>query len=703
MKKNLLVIFLFSISNILYCQMDINDPQTWWGTQPASIENIEVEIRTIGAFAETAIAFDIRVSDPDYYYGNDLLEFTFDFELNEGAVVNDSWLWINDYISKGDVYEQGEGTQIYESIVDRQQDPSILTQLSSTEYNLKVYPLQWDSTRRVRISYLEPLDYYGKRADVKLPLDLIKFSEDNPEYLSVTIYEDDDYDNGGLNEDEWTVIEEGADYKKYANTLVYDREAYNNINVSFSFEDPEKDYFISTHEGVDDNYYQLVYYPQIELDNSVEYKMIVLDYDKFTCDESFQLVTERLTNAMADLDDEDYFMISTFDFTTQFSSEAWLLATQENIDLVMSEIGTDATTLNSKLSILLPEALNRVEELKEDAEIIILSSDNKFHLENSAKVFLHEITEFYNEMETEIKMSVFDYADDKPTAYIDGVLYSGNDYLYESLSDLTNGLFYSEKAGDNMHSSLSNLFSNSLINTNQYEFHLSKEGGFTYANFNSLKNEFLLGSNQPIVSTGKYIGDGPFEVSFNARANNQIFSDTKKLEEQSNDLGEMAVSIWNAEFIKSLQASSSTEDKRDVIQTSIDERLLSFHTVFLCLEPDFESISENNNSDGDNSVVSVEEEVPAPKFELNAYPNPFIEKLNIVFTMNEVSANEQVLINILDSRGQLVERITLSNGLVIGSNLVEWIPEMDLNDGIYIVQVLVNDTMYNQKVLHVRY
>ena len=98
-----ILFYLFSYS--AFGLMHVNNPQLWWNEEaPATLENIEIEVRTIGIYSETTIAFDLMLADENYFYDEDLLEFTFDFKLNPASVVNDSWLWIHDYISLGEGY-----------------------------------------------------------------------------------------------------------------------------------------------------------------------------------------------------------------------------------------------------------------------------------------------------------------------------------------------------------------------------------------------------------------------------------------------------------------------------------------------------------------------------------------------------------------------------------------------------------------------
>ncbi len=158
--------------------MRIIDPQNQWWQSNASIENVHIEMKSAGIFCETAITFDVKSSGSDF--DNETpLEYIYDFSMPDDVVFNDSWLWIEDYISEGLIYEQSEGTAIYESIVDRQQDPLILAKSQNNTYNFRIYPLFDDSTRRVKLSYIVPFKSKNKSLESTLPLSFLKDSYEN--------------------------------------------------------------------------------------------------------------------------------------------------------------------------------------------------------------------------------------------------------------------------------------------------------------------------------------------------------------------------------------------------------------------------------------------------------------------------------------------------------------------------------------------
>ncbi len=147
MKAHLTSVFLFFLISFLPLNAQnvnsIINPQVWWGAEdyPGTIEDALITIDPQGAYME--IGLYLTLSD-DYHYNSayDSLEIAIDFNLPKGAIVIDSWLWMLDdtTIVKADLYEIWKATQIYEDIVDRQKDPSILYQKENGNYQIRIYP-----------------------------------------------------------------------------------------------------------------------------------------------------------------------------------------------------------------------------------------------------------------------------------------------------------------------------------------------------------------------------------------------------------------------------------------------------------------------------------------------------------------------------------------------------------------------------------
>jgi hypothetical protein len=86
------------------------------------------------------------------------------------------------------------------------------------------------------------------------------------------------------------------------------------------------------------------------------------------------------------------------------------------------------------------------------------------------------------------------------------------------------------------------------------------------------------------------------------------------------------------------------------------------------------------------------DEVDDPFAELNVYPNPVTDKVNINFPANVAGPSS---ISIVSSSGQIVYSEEFSLGRTIT------IKTADLSAGIYIVRIVVGDTVISRRILKI--
>jgi len=170
----LLTIFNTSAQNVLHIQ----DPD-WWDSQglQGNITEATFSIQPQGAYME--VGMFLTFSDEGLGFNSwDSTEIILDFNLPEGSIVYDSWLWMFDdsTIVRADIHDIWSATTIYENIVDRRRDPSILYKKETGSYQIRVFPLPNNETRRIKISYLVPAVWSAETVNAWLPTDILETS-----------------------------------------------------------------------------------------------------------------------------------------------------------------------------------------------------------------------------------------------------------------------------------------------------------------------------------------------------------------------------------------------------------------------------------------------------------------------------------------------------------------------------------------------
>lgn len=176
------------------------------------ISHIRTTVRIVGQMAVTHV-------DEEFFNDNNLiLEGFYAFSLPEGAKVDGLWLWVDGQRRTFIVKTKAEAQRLYDSVVvGQRRDPAILESLGKNRFQLKVFPINPRSSRRVEMRYFVPLsltsdgwvhyryplnlsgyqtvpvEQTSLRVDVesKLPIDAIACNFDNRPTLCRTVQFDE--------------------------------------------------------------------------------------------------------------------------------------------------------------------------------------------------------------------------------------------------------------------------------------------------------------------------------------------------------------------------------------------------------------------------------------------------------------------------------------------------------------------------------
>jgi hypothetical protein len=159
------VILCIAVSSIkavnnLSVRQDVSHPVVI----PGYIDEAIVVVEPYGGYSLQSIY--IKYSDHGKLGGNDVITHT--FELPEGAVVNDLWLWIGDSVMQAKTLERRHAQGLWDTITALKHDPAFL-KVTEKQFDLAVYPLKSGSFRKVKIQIMVPTRYVGKNQNILLP------------------------------------------------------------------------------------------------------------------------------------------------------------------------------------------------------------------------------------------------------------------------------------------------------------------------------------------------------------------------------------------------------------------------------------------------------------------------------------------------------------------------------------------------------
>ncbi len=200
MKNIVLHIAIIMCTCLSISASDINILTTnnWWQKYAGYISNLEIEITPDNHYARVDLTFYVNVDSVNYNYNgyshslpsyrDQNLEAQLQFLLPKGSYFYDSYLWLNEHtIIRADLMERGKANFIYDSIVNRKSDPSILSKQLNDNYTLKIFPISTTFRRKIMLSYACPfISNSDSKEYLELPSDLLKLlNEDSKINLKI--------------------------------------------------------------------------------------------------------------------------------------------------------------------------------------------------------------------------------------------------------------------------------------------------------------------------------------------------------------------------------------------------------------------------------------------------------------------------------------------------------------------------------------
>lgn len=256
-------IFIASLNifavNDLSVREDVSHPRVG----PGYIDEATLVVEPYGAYSEQSLY--IKYSDHGQFPGRKVL-VTHKFDLPEGAVVNDLWLWIGDSVMQALILERKHAQVIWDTITSFKRDPAFLTK-TNNQYELKVYPLESGSFRKVKINYVVPNKFLNKTPYIDCSYKFLASDNNSKTPLKLLFRTSEDcWGTPKIVEDPTLAVSASVDTlgKKYSQILIPDLKKSGNLtltydvffpegatyslgktdsNVYFSFGMYEKDYF----------------------------------------------------------------------------------------------------------------------------------------------------------------------------------------------------------------------------------------------------------------------------------------------------------------------------------------------------------------------------------------------------------------------------------------------------------------------------
>ncbi len=641
-----------------YSYLRVGDPRTSWSTYQGTIEEAIVSVRPQGIYMEIGLYLTFSARGT-YFDAGDSLEVTFFFDLPENSIVHDSWLWVGDDIIRGLIMDKWTAASIYEDIVKRRRDPSILFKRGARQYELRIFPMAGNETRKVKLTYLVPTQWTQNVVSAPMPTALLRTSRYQlSEFYLLTWLSEEWKDPGIL---EFPNIEFTSEYReKFGDYFRADLppDAIQ-TDINFAMDSPLKDgVYLNRFGEANEGLYQLAILPSQTLDLSISHKVALL----FDYDASKSNITESviLTNVKSMLHGnfaaKDSFNLIFSKLNINRASNVWLPADSAVIEATFEALGENPIASYSNLPSLVANGIDFVKQNGNDGSLLLISNSDQV---GSYQVANQLIDDLLDLMDPDLPIHVADFTNQNyQSNYIGGRYYLGNEYFYTNISRLTAANYMNLYSGYMFSEMLNSVFQSMSGFIRSFDLHTSMDNGFCFSRFSFNNTGQSVYLNRPILQVGKYFGTLPFRIEASGIYEDNPFAETFLIDESSAFQADtLAEEIWVGNYIASLETEEQTNDiVAEIIDNSINHRVLSLYSAFLCLEPS-DKIKPCYDCLDESEIISFVAEAAdttASDSLLQAYPNPFNAETTIHIKMKNSVNPRDVSFTIFNIMGQIV-------------------------------------------------
>lgn len=669
MKKTITLITVFCTMFVHFLSaqwLSVGNPQEeWWYERQGTIEDAVITLEPQGLYLEVGMYLTFSARSWQYT-NNDTIEIVCEFPLPDGSFIHDSWLWYNQDTLIADIIDRWTATGIYNEIVGRRQDPSLLYKVWDNYYELRIYPAKGDSTRRVKLSYLTPFSFTANNVSARLPIDIIKSSMFEVEGVEFRVKTDDTWMNPEIIEHpEIEFVDNIHSHFPTNQLLEFDSDDVG-YQMTIQFDSPMKNGIFINHLDDEEDFYQLAIMPSSVISSNVSKKVLVcIDYQSDeTAFDKAKFLSSIGNSLDAALTEKDSFNLVFAGIESSFVSTGWISA--DSIHAIFNSGADNLMKDYSNLLTLITDGAKFIKENSGSGHLLLISNSDGNGDPPAANQYIADLQEYIGDDNIKVHCANFcRYSNNYH--YVGSVYYEGNEYLYVYLSKFTGGSYVKEYYRDyNAKTFLSQFVYKIDGMISSFDIHTSVQNGFCYSRFNLNNNDGIYFINEPIMQIGKYYGQLPFEIELAGVYRGQPFSETIIISE--NDMVEndtLLEEIWAGNHIEQLESQAdyySNDIIREIIDYSIEERVLSYYTAFLAIEPgalDDLDLDDINNEDFTAEPINIDEVKEITEVRLKAYPNPFTVELKIEIQLPDNFDDNSLLVQIFDISGRLISKDNL--------------------------------------------
>jgi hypothetical protein len=691
-RKNALIACLSIVcANFIAAQTNslrVQDPQQTWRSGQARIETASFDVRPRGLYAEVSLNMTYSAQGTSYIAATDTLEIQHYFTLPANALVTDSWLWVDNQIVYAKLIDRWTASTIYEGIVKRRQDPSILFKNQATGYEYRIFPMAGNKTRRVQLHFMMPVDWQSGIATIELPTNLLRFGNRLPT-ATVRIFNNAQWKNPRLTDfiaQTLTVASDSTTNQAIAVTGLTATQINNASNVRVSFDSPMKNgVFVSTYKQGRDSFYQMAIQPDQFLNlNTPPRKLIfAVDYNaNSTSLTAADLIANLKQNLRSTLLPRDSFNLIFSRLLPTPLSNRWISAA--NLETTLAQITEASLSSFSNLPNVLAKSIEFT-KLNNGGDISLMSNDASVSSLNTANALIADLKSTFPVLPI---INVLDYNTSGVYFWLNGTYYYGNDYFYNILTSQTGGNFTNAPAySADVKPFILQHFRGLTPYFENFETYTTLTNGFCHSRFN-IGSGGTAFYNKPILQVGKFNGQTPFQVEVTGAYQGVPFGKRVSIADSLLSPSDSTVrQMWAGAQILTWEAQIPKDNAtiKRILETSQSNLVLSIYTAFLALEPGMGGDTCRacrNNATGQTTATK---EPTNDSFRLVALPNPFKERTVLRVSFPAFKVGQKADLTVYNLVGKAIQRFNLDIKTGDTSAEATW-EAQDAPSGVYLVR-----------------
>ncbi len=692
-----------------YGYLTIQHPQQTWRSGQGTIEEATLCAYQKGIYTQNDLYLTFSARGLSFL-SSDSVEIQLTFTLPENSIVIDSWLLIDNVMVRSAIMDRWTASTIYESIVKRRRDPSVLYKDYSNYYQLRVYPLVGTSSRKVKISYLTRNDWILKSLISPLPVHIVRASSNLPQNFSVRCWP------AGTSQAP-SILEmpnlAGTAQTDSSNQTYYQFEIpgtsiQTSMNISFVSNNTNGIY-VSRFQKGNDGIYQIALTPWKAFGINKPRKVALLfDFDpsKSTVTASDVLSTVRsyLIDKFSGVDSINLIFSG---LNIHRLSPSWMGADSASIVQAFTSAGPSPFAGYGNLPSLLANGVDFIQSKGNEGVVWLIANTDQVGNLQASNSLLNDLMKL---MSVKIPIHICDFNTNySQSVYVNGQFYPGNQYFYDNLARLTNGSDQRIEYNGSLYGILSKSALHLQGNIDAFDIYTTLSNGFCYGRI-SIGTIGLqsIGLEQTIYQTGKFNGSFPMIIDVAGIVGDSVFSNQITVAEQDAvSIDSVATQAWAGNYISSLEFGTLTNDAiRQVIAVSLTNRVLTQYTAFLCLDPSDTIKVCTSCSNSNPIVISVEKQTPSvqPKDSLvQAFPNPFNSQTILNIRLPNGVRGEQTSLRIYNVLGQVVYSFPTSALNDRSATRITWNSQTERNipvsSGVYFVMLSTPKGKFTTKLL----